>query len=91
VEEGLDLAVRQERGLLGRRLREVAHGCRDGVLPAAAQLARGLQPKARGVAVLAFARVHVEVEVPHERARRRVVHAVRDDLRGVKGRCEQGI
>ena len=75
VEERLDLAVLEQRGQLLRRLREVAHARRDGQLSRpTGQSAGRLQAPACGVAVLSLARVHVEVEVPHQRVVRRVAH-----------------
>lgn len=75
VEKGLDLRVQQQRRLLGRATREVCNTSGNRRLPLpVGRAARRLQAKARGVAKLARARVHVEVKVTDQLAARRVIH-----------------
>ena len=81
VKERLDLGMQQQRRLLGRASRKVRHTRGDRSLPLpVGRAARRLQAKARGVAKLARARMHVEVEMADQLAARRVVH-----LRGASG------
>ena len=75
VEKGLDLRVQQQRRLLGRTTRKICDASGDRRLPLpVGRAARRLQAKARGVAKLARARVHVEVKVADQLAARRVIH-----------------
>ena len=63
VEEGLDVVVFHECGVARCRLREVAYQRGGGQLQS---LDAAVHAKARGVSVLAFSRVHVEVELCDE-------------------------
>mmetsp|Transcript_34009 Transcript_34009/g.108133 ORF Transcript_34009/g.108133 Transcript_34009/m.108133 type:complete len:266 (-) Transcript_34009:865-1662(-) len=91
VEEGLDVAVREQRGLLRGGLGEVADHGRHRHLPLAAVLARRLQAEAGGVAVLAVARVHVHVEVAHGALRVRVRDLERLHLLVPRGLLQLGV
>jgi hypothetical protein len=88
--EGLDVTVGKEGRLFGGGLWEVAHARRDGHLPCAGELARGLEAEAGRVAVLALPRVKVRVKVAHECLGGSVDHLEASHVR-VPGSCLEGL